>query len=278
VVAWLAAEPWLVERRRRAWRALPFPEAWRHVIAERIPQVRAMPAELRRELEGHVQVFLAEKDFSGCGGLEITDEVRVTIAAQACLLLLNRRTAYFPKLRQILVYPGAFLVERVRPEPSGVLQETRQVLSGESWSHGQVVLSWEDTLEGAAIPDDGRNVVLHEFAHQLDQEKGFANGAPWIGSRRGRENWARALGEGFARLQYDVMTQTPSLFSAYGATAPAEFFAVITETFFEQPALMRHHHPALYAELAAFYRVDPATWPGADLLRFEARHDSETAS
>ena len=278
MIAWLVAEPWLVERRRRALRGRPFPDAWHRIIEERVPQVRALPVELRRELEGHIHVFLAEKGFSGCDGLEITDEVRVTIAAQACLLILNRPTGYFPKLRQILVYPGAFLVERVRPEPSGVLQETRQALSGESWSHGQVVLSWEDTLEGAAIPDDGRNVVLHEFAHQLDQEKGFANGAPGIGSRRARERWARVLGEEFARLQYNVMTQTPALFSAYGATSPAEFFAVITETFFEQPALMRHHHPALYAELAALYRVDPATWPGADLLRFVARHDWESAS
>ena len=278
MIAWLATEPWLTERRRRGLRARPFPAAWQRIVATRVPQVAGLPAELRRELEGHIHVFLAEKRFSGCDGLEITDEVRVTIAAQACLLLLNRPAGYFPKLSQVLVYPGAFLVERVRPEPSGVLQETRQVLSGESWSHGQVVLSWEDTVAGAAIPDDGRNVVLHEFAHQLDQEKGYANGAPGIGARSARERWARVMGEEFARLQYSTLTQTPSLFSAYGATAPAEFFAVITETFFEQPRHVRHYHPALYAELAALYRVDPATWPGADLLRFEAPHDPESAT
>ncbi len=277
VIAWLLAEPWLVERRRRNLRSRPFPPSWGVIIEQRLPQVSALPANLRRQLEGHVQVFLAEKHFWGCDGVEITDEVRVTIAAQACLLLLNRPTGYFPKLRQILVYPGAFLVERLRPEPSGVLQETRQALSGESWANGQVVLSWEDTLAGAAAPDDGRNVVLHEFAHQLDQEKGYANGAPGIGSRTGRERWAHVMGEEFARLQYKVMTQAPSLFSSYGASAPAEFFAVITETFFEQPALVRHDHPALYAELAALYGIDPATWAGGDLLRFEARNDSESA-
>jgi Mlc titration factor MtfA (ptsG expression regulator) len=277
VIAWLATEPWLIERRRRALRARPFPEAWRRIIAARVPQVARMPVELRRELEGHIHVFLAEKRFSGCAGLEIDDEVRVTIAAQACLLLLDRPAGYFPGLRQVLVYPGAFLVERLRPEPSGVLQETRQVLSGESWSNGQVVLSWEDTLAGAAAPDDGRNVVLHEFAHQLDQEKGYANGAPGIASRRGRERWARVMGEEYARLQYNVMTQAPSLFSAYGATAPAEFFAVITETFFEQPALMRHYHAELYSELTTLYRVDPAAWPGANLLRFDAPQPSESA-
>ena len=277
MIAWLAAEPWLVERRRRSLRGRPFPESWRRIVAARVPGVRALPARLRRQLEGHIQVFLAEKQFHGCGGMEITDEVRLTIAAQACMLLLDRRTGYFPKLRQVLVYPGAFIVERLRPEPSGVLQETREALSGESWSHGQVVLSWEDTVQGAAVADDGRNVVLHEFAHQLDQEKGYANGAPGIGPRLARERWARVMGEEFARLQYAVMTQAPALFSAYGATAPAEFFAVITETFFEQPQAMRELHPLLYAELSLLYRVDPATWPGADLLRFKDRNESESA-
>lgn len=277
MIAWLLAEPWLLERKRRQLRARPFPDAWRAIVELRVPLVRALPADLRRQLEGHVQVFLAEKHFSGCDGIGITDEVRVTIAAQACLLLLDRPTGYFPKLRQVLVYPGAFLVERLRPEPSGVLQETRQALSGESWANGQVVLSWEDTLAGAAAPHDGRNVVIHEFAHQLDQEKGYANGAPGVGSRRGRERWARVMGEEFARLQYNVMTQVPTLFSAYGATAPAEFFAVTTEAFFEQPAHVRHDHPELYAELAALYHVDPATWAEGDLIRFLARNESESA-
>ena len=194
---------------------------------------------------------------AGVNVMTFTDEVRVTIAAQACLLILNRRTDYFPRLRQVLVYPGAFLVERLRAEPSGVLQEHRQALSGESWAHGQVILSWEDVAEGAAIPDDGRNVVIHEFAHQLDQQKGFANGAPT--GDRSRE-WSEVLAREFARLQADAAMQVPSLMSHYGATDPAEFFAVASETFFEQPLQLAAAHPALYAELARLYRVDPAAW------------------
>jgi Mlc titration factor MtfA (ptsG expression regulator) len=192
VIAWLAGAPLLKARRRRRLREKPFPPAWRSILRRRVPLYLRLPTRLRRQLEGHVQVFLAEKGFSGCDGQEIDDEVRVTIAAQACLLLLDKPHDYFPRLHQVLVYPGAFIVERLRPEPSGVLQETRQVLSGESWSHGQVVLSWESVLEGAAIPDDGRNVVIHEFAHQLDQEKGFAT-ARRCSSGRSYARWSRVM-------------------------------------------------------------------------------------
>jgi MtfA peptidase len=187
--------------------------------------------------------------------------MRVTIAAQACLLVLNRRSAPFPNLRQVLVYPGAFIVERVRPEPSGVLQEERNALSGESWTRGQVVLSWEATLNDAAIADDGRNVVIHEFAHQLDQEKGHANGAPWLGARDRYPRWSQVLAQEFALLQQAAYSGQPSLLAYYGATHPAEFFAVASEVFFEQPGAMEHLHPALYRELATLYRVDPARWP-----------------
>jgi Mlc titration factor MtfA (ptsG expression regulator) len=260
VAAWLLAEPFLARQRRRRFRARPFPNDWREIVERRVPYVRRMPSELRAQLEKHIQVFMAEKEFVGCDGLEITDEVRVTIAAQACLLILNRASGYFPNLREILVYPGAFVVDRVRAEPSGVLQEQRQVLSGESWSRGQVVLSWEDALAGAAVDDDGRNVVIHEFAHQLDQEKGYANGAPALGRRERYRRWSSILGEEFARLRQQAWLNEPALFSYYGATDPAEFFAVISEVFFEQPRRMAAEHPALYAELRDLYRVDPASW------------------
>ncbi len=260
VIAWLVAEPFLVERRRKRLRSRPFPAAWREILERHVPYVRRLPPDLRRQLEEHMQVFVAEKSFVGCAGMEISDEVRVTIAAQACLLILNRRTHYYPNLRQILVYPGAFIIERLRAEPSGVLQEQRQALSGESWTHGQVILSWEDALEGAAIVDDGRNVVIHEFAHQLDQQKGHANGAPWLGRRDRYARWSQVMLEEFARLQYHAQTQQPSLFSYYGASNPAEFFAVVSEVFFEQPREMAAMHPALYAELRSLYHVDPLTW------------------
>src|SRR5260221_11589434 len=232
VIAWLIAEPFVVALRRKRVRARPFPPAWREILERRVPYHRLLPRDLQRQLEQHIQVFIAEKPFIGCDGFVIDDEVRVTIAAQACLLILNRKTHYYPNLPQGLVHPGAFIIQRLRAEPSGVLQEQRRALSGESWTHGQVVISWEDALEGAAIVDDGRNVVIHEFAHQLDQQKGYANGAPWLGRRDRYARWSQVMLGEFARLQGEAAMQQPSLFSHYGATHPAELFAGVSECFF----------------------------------------------
>lgn len=259
-VLWLLGDPYLTERKRRKLRAAPFPPAWSEVLKRRVPYIRALPADLQLQLKQHIQVFLAEKAFIGCDGLEITDEIRVTIAAQACLLLLNRPRGYYPGLRQILVYPGSFVVQREHMDGMGIAHHGRQVLAGESWSEGQVILSWHDTLQGAAIPDDGHNVVIHEFAHQLDQETGAANGAPVLARREQYVRWSQVLGTEYRQLQVRPSGDETSLFSDYGATDPAEFFAVISEVFFEQPQRMASEHPALYNELARFYRLDPLNW------------------
>jgi Mlc titration factor MtfA (ptsG expression regulator) len=260
LVFWLLGQPYWQEHKRKKIRARPFPAKWRNILKRRVPYVRLLPADQQLRLKQHIQVFLAEKAFIGCDGLEITDDIRVTIAAQACLLLLGRPRNYFPRLRQILVYPGSFVVERERTDGIGVAHRARQVLSGESWSDGQVVLSWHDTLAGAAIPDDGQNVVIHEFAHQLDQEKGHANGAPFLARREQYARWSAILGAEFRALQLRAGQNLPSLFSDYGATDPAEFFAVISEVFFEQPQAMADEHGALYGELAWFYQLDPLSW------------------
>lgn len=260
LMAWLASGPMRTRWRRQRLRAQPFPAAWRDILRRRMPYFQGMPADLQLQLKRHIQVFLAEKEFIGCAGLEVDDEMRVTIAAQACLLLLNRRHDYYPQLRQILIYPGAFVVEHARPDAAGVLQSQRQVLSGESWSNGQVILSWHDTLEDAAAPFDGRNVVIHEFAHQLDQEKGEATGVPDLGRRADYARWSRVFAEAFAQLQQEAHWQVQGLFNHYGATNPAEFFAVASEVFFEQPQALHQHSPALYAELSTYYRVNPLSW------------------
>jgi Mlc titration factor MtfA (ptsG expression regulator) len=194
----------------------------------------------------------------------VTDEMRVTIAALACLLILNRDTDYYPNLRQVLVYPGAFVVQMEESDEAGVVMSERHVLSGESWSQSQVILSWEDVLEGAAVADDGFNVVIHEFAHQLDQEAGYANGAPEMASRGHYARWSRILGEEYERLRARTEAGEPSLLDDYGATDPAEFFAVLAEVFFEQPQLLQAENGALYEELCRFFRVRPAEWTGPD--------------
>ncbi len=260
LVGWIAGRPWLAEVRRARIRRQPFPAHWRGFLQRRMPYFRRLPADLQLQLKKHIQVFIAEKPFIGCAGLEITDEMRVTIAAQACLLILNRKADYYPNLRQILVYPGAFVVNKVHTDGIGILQEQRQVLSGESWSQGQVILSWEDTVEGADVSDDGQNVVIHEFAHQLDQETGQANGAPVLAPGQNRKEWARTLAAEFETLQMQAQHHEASLFSHYGATNPAEFFAVASEVFFERPAQMAEEHPALYRQLSLFYRLNPLSW------------------
>jgi MtfA peptidase len=259
--AWVAGPPLLVALRRTRVRRQPFPQAWREILRRRFPAFARYPADVQLQLKKIAQVLIAEKPFIGCNGLVITDEMRVLIAVQAALLLLNRRAGYFQALRQILVYPGAFVVERSQADAAGLVHDGRHVLAGESWQQGQLLLSWSDVLAGAANPDDGRNVVVHEFAHQLDQEHGGANGTPWLGrTREPYARWSRVLGHEFANLQQRVAQGFEGLIDSYGATNAAEFFAVVSEHFFEQPQQLAAEHPALYAEFARYYRSDPAGW------------------
>ena len=253
----LLVQPWWAGRRRARLRAQPFPAAWRRILRRRVPAVARLPPDLQQQLKGHIQVFLAEKPFIGCAGLHVTDELRVTIAAQACLLLLGQpRPGYYPQLREVLVYPGAFVVDRVQPQGGGVVQAQRQALAGESWSQGRVILAWAEVLAGAVDPADGRNVVIHEFAHQIDQDKGVADGQPWRATRGQRRRWVAVMGAALAQLR----REPSALISAYGATEPAEFFAVVSEVFFEQPQALAAEAPAVYRELSLLYQVNPLAW------------------
>ncbi len=253
----LLAQPWWTRRRHRQLRTLPFPRAWARILRRRAPLAQQLPAPLRRRLLGLIQVFIADKPFIGCAGLDIDDEMRVTIAAQACLLLVGQGgEACYPRLRQVLVYPEPFIVPRRQLLPGGVVSDQPQALAGESWAQGQVVLAWSEVLAGAADPADGRNVVLHEFAHQIDQDGGDADGRPWQSDEASRQRWAAVMDDGLARLR-----EAPSdTLDAYGSTDPAEYFAVATEAFFERPRALRGAAPQLYAELAQLFRLDPATW------------------
>jgi hypothetical protein len=256
------------KQQRRTRQSAPFPPAWRKILETRFPLYARLPAPDRKELEGHIQVFLAEKNFEGCGGLAVTDEIRVSIAAQACLLLLHRKTDYYPELQSILVYPSEFFVETTEHSDSGILHEDVEARLGEAWEHGAVVLAWDAVCGGAVDPEDGYNVALHEFAHLLDFEDGRADGAPRLDggesgsslkSRHGA--WARVFNAEFEKLRARVEAGESSVLDEYGAEDPAEFFAVATESFFERPRELREEHPELYEQLKGFYRQDPAQWP-----------------
>jgi hypothetical protein len=247
-------------RRRKRWRQQPFPVEWREIIERRVPYYRILPPADQHELQELVQVFLAEKQFEGCGGLEVTDEIRLTIAAQACILLLHRDTDFYPMLQTILVYPDAYIAPTTHYQPDGTVIEEDQARLGESWSRGVIVLSWNDIKHGAADIHDGQNIVFHEFAHQLDSEYGLAEGAPALPWRSMYIAWARVLGRAYEALVHDIAHQRQTLLDAYGATNPAEFFAVATESFFEKPLKLKVHHPELYDQLQLFYQQDPAAF------------------
>lgn len=270
LIAWFIWQPRLVSQRRERQQAEAFPPAWRAIIRRNVPLAASLPADLQGQLRRHIQVFLAEKAFVGCQGQVIDDEVRVTIAAQACLLLLNRPTDYYPVLRQVLVYPSAFSADITHTDEIGVVQSGRDWRAGESWQEGQVILSWEDVLSGAANPHDGWNVVIHEFAHQLDSETGLTDGTPALTNRARQASWSRVMQAAFDALVLAVdHGEDDTFLDPYGASDPVEFFAVVTEAFFEQGPELRAHHPALFDELQAFYRVDTSAWPPA---RIRAAH------
>jgi MtfA peptidase len=256
----------LKRRRRRKLKRQSFPTEWQTIVEHTCPHWAGLSASEKIELQGHVQVFLAEKNFEGCGGVEITDEMRVTIAATACLLLLGRKTDYFPRMMSVLVYPTEFVSEIRQVEPGGIVTETEQERLGESWYRGPVVLAWDSVQRGAANARDGRNVVLHEFAHQLDSEDGAVNGAPVLDARAAQAAWANVLGAEYTDLIRRIAADDHSDLRDYAATNPAEFFAVVTEHFFEQPRRLNQRHPELYEQFKTFYRQDPAARIAGDEL------------
>lgn len=257
IVGALVGQAWWPQRRRSQIRARPFPAAWRRILRRRVPIIARLPSDLQIRLRRHILVFLAEKPFIGCSGQAITDEVRVTVAAHACLLLIgHERPEYYPRLRQILVYPDAFVVNRERPVGAGLMQEQRRTMVGESWGEGQVILSWAEVHAGAADPTDGHNVALHEFAHQIDQDKGAADGRPWRPSAAKRRRWSLVMDAALQRLR----DEPSGVIDGYGASEPAEFFAVATEAFFERPSELASEAPGVYGELVELYGVDPMAW------------------
>jgi hypothetical protein len=273
VLAWLIVAPAWRARRRAAVMAEPLPAAAVSAIDRNVPAVRSLPPELRARLESLMAAFLAEKEFIGCNGLVVTDEMRSTIAALACLLVLGRR-GHYDALHSVLVYPTAFWVEDEVEDEAGVVSKRRRVLSGEAWESSRIILSWDDVLEAARHPGEGYNVALHEFAHYLDAE-GIGLAAPppsplppsrersAEGGVRATSAWAADLADEFDALLDAVDRGQYTFLDPYAAEDEAEFFAVATEDFFERPAELRAAHPRLYALLQEFYALDPASWTAA---------------
>lgn len=260
----LAGTVWYTRLKQRQGARLkirkgPLPAKWLEFLKINVPIYSFLPLPLREELNGHVNVFVSEKHFEGCGGLVITEEIKVTIAAQACILLLNRKPEYFPNLVTILVYPSSYIAESTSALGNAVVS-SEQHRAGESWNRGLIVLSWDDVLHGAYDFNDGHNLVFHEFAHQLDQEDGAADGLPRLEKRSQYISWARIFSKEYEEFVENVHKGHQTLIDSYGATNAAEFFAVVTETFFEKPKALQFKHPEIYGELVEFYKLNPVDW------------------
>ena len=241
--------------RRRARHAAQaaLPERWRERIAERVPQSAYVPAALEALYAQRVEAFLRGKRFIGCDGFVVADEHRLIVAGLVGLLLLRDDAEIFPELRSVLLYPAPFLVRHEEPDEFGLVNDEPVEQIGESWQGDRVVLSWQDVE--AALQGDPVNVVAHEFAHQLDDENPWSEGAPRLADYT---QWSQVMQREYERLQRH---RRPPVLDPYGGESPAEFFGVVSEAFFQQPQALLRHHAELYALLAAYYRLDPAAQP-----------------
>jgi Mlc titration factor MtfA (ptsG expression regulator) len=208
-------------------------------------------------LRDDLRVFVSEKYWEGCGGLTITEEIQVTVAAHACLLLLGLEHDYFGRVLSVLVYPSSYRDPGEHRREIGVVDEGGEGREGEAWYRGPVVLAWDVVRAEGRDPSQGHNLVLHEFAHQLDFLDGVSDGAPPLKNRAQARRWHDVMSAEYDRLVRASERGRATLLDHYGATNPSEFFAVATECFFTQPAAMTHRHPQLYQVLREYYGQDP---------------------
>lgn len=247
--------------RRRRTMSQPFPDEWKRILHRNVPYAELLPSDLQKKLRGYIQLFLEEKTFEGCAGLEIDDEIRVTIAAQACILMLGSSdlSTFYESLRSVLVYPESYVAKVKDHHNSFFVEEGFQHRQGEAWSRGNIVLAWDEVKKGASDIHDGQNLVFHEFAHQLDYEYGATEQVEYEEESHFL-SWARVLGGEYQNFLQSLEQNQQTLIDEYGATNLAEFFAVITECFFEKPRELKSKHPQLYRELTEFYQQDPSEY------------------
>lgn len=228
------------------------------IIAQQVPLIKRLPAQHQGRLEGKICLFLDQVDFHGCNGLEVTEEMQLSIAAQACLLVVNS-DHWYDNLSTILIYPSAFKSKQ-QARDGFVVSEKDIIRTGESWSRGPVVLSWAHSRQGALNSHDGHNVVLHEFAHQIDDLSGRTNGVPILSEGQTFAEWERVFLTAYDAHVHDVQRGRRTVIDPYGAEGHEEFFAVAVEVFFEKPAALKEEVPDVYDQLAKLFRLEPVEW------------------
>ncbi len=242
--------------------AAVFREEWIPMLSNSVPLYARLPEELRLRVHERIGRFRATVRFEGCGGLELTEDMILTVAAQACLLVIHREGKPYPKLKAVYLYPGTFHSVQKRVDALGLVTEGVVHRLGESWDKGTVVLAWDAVEQGARDFADAANLTFHEFAHQLDHEDGATDGAPGLPSTAAYRSWARVFQENYDDFVERTKEGKKTALDSYGATNPAEFFAVATETFFENPDQLFRRRPELYAEMRTYYGLDPREWFG----------------
>ncbi len=240
--------------------AAVFNDEWITFLNQNLPLYSKLPPDLQITLHEKIGEFVATTYFEGCGDLELTDEMILTVAAQACVLILKHEGPPYPNLKTVLLYPSTFQSTVKERNSMGVVTEREVRRLGESWSNGTVILAWDSVARGARNIQDGHNVTLHEFAHQLDQENGNTDGVPFLESQEAYRTWASVLGDGYSLLIKQTERRKKTVLDNYGATNLAEYFAVATEAFFEKPRQMKRKRANLYEELMQYYQLDPAEW------------------
>jgi hypothetical protein len=247
---------------KRWWRRL-FPRSvdiprrqWEEALSLS-PVLRRLNAGERRRLRELAGRFLHDKSIVGVQGLELTEGMKIFVAAQACLLILNLDPDDFDGWREVIVYPDTFVATHEQQDAAGVVHLVRRALNGEAWDRGPVILSWDDIQPNPWAFEQGRNVILHEFAHKLDMRNGAANGMPPLHAGMSRPEWTETLTAAYDDLNTRLALAMPTPIDPYAAESPGEFFAVLTEVFFEQPVILHDVYPRVYALFREFYRQDP---------------------
>lgn len=232
---------------------------WVEILEKKMSLYKILPDEMKHRLHGHINYFLETKSFYGNEGLEITEEIKVTVDGDACLPVLMREDPIYPDFQNIFICPDAYL--RTEHEQNGhVIDQVRRSSSGVSWLKGPLLLAWKYASYGSSNKVDGDNVTLHEFAHKLDGENGATNGLPILRTRKDYDKWHAVMSKEYKELCERVDKRANRVLDEYGATSPAEFFAVATEAFFEKSVVFKEKLPDLYKQLADYYQLDPAIW------------------
>ena len=257
-VIWLGYRYWTKNKlRKQLLRSSLSREDW-DIVLEQVPLIHQLPEHLKMKLQGKINLFLHQVKFHGCNGLEMNRKMELSIAVQACLLIVNRNL-WYKNLFTILVYPSAFKSRQANYDGDVIVEEDQARL-GESWSHGPVVLSWEHTEIGAANEKDGNNLVFHEFAHQLDDLSGHTNAIPILAKGQSYAEWEKAFLDAYERHVQAIENGNRTFIDEYGAENHVEFLAVTMEVFFEKPKKLHEEESEVYEQLSKLLRLDPKSW------------------